>query len=61
MTLYTTNKQMNVFLATFAGVFIVDQVLLRFFKPDFKIKKFRLLVNAFKYLILPCAGYVVYK
>jgi hypothetical protein len=61
MTLHTANKEANAFFGTLGGVFVVDQVLLRFMAPNFRIPRFRLLVNLTKYALFPCIGFTVVK
>jgi hypothetical protein len=61
MTLHTANKEANAFFGTLGGVFLVDQVLLRFLAPNLRIARFRFIVNLTKYALFPCVGYTVCK
>lgn len=61
MTIHTANKEANAFFGTLGGVFVVDQIVLRFLAPNFRIPRFRLLVFLGKYALLPCIGYTVVK
>jgi hypothetical protein len=44
-----------------AGVLLIDQVLLRFIAPNFKIPRLRPVVFLAKYLLVPCIGFTVVK
>jgi hypothetical protein len=61
MTIHTANKEANAFFGTLAGVFVVDQILLRFLAPNFRIPRLRLIVNLTKYALFPCIGYTICK
>lgn len=61
MTIHTANKEANAFFGTLGGVFIADQVLLRFLAPNFRIPRFRVVVFLAKYALLPCVGYTICK
>lgn len=61
MTIHSANKEANAFFGTLGGVFVTDQILLRFLAPNFRIPRFRLVVNLTKYVLLPCIGYTVCK
>jgi hypothetical protein len=61
MTLHTANKEANAFFGTIAGVFLIDQVALRFLAPSFRIPRLRFLVFLSKYVLLPCIGYTIVK
>jgi hypothetical protein len=61
MTLHTANKEANSFFGTLGGVFLVDQVLLRFLAPNLRIPRLRFIVNLTKYALFPCVGYTVCK
>ena len=49
------------FFGTASFVFICDQILMRIAFPKFRINRFRILVNLFKYMLLPCIGYTINK
>ena len=61
MTIHTANKEANAFFCTIGGVFVFDQILLRFLAPNFRIPRFRFIVNLTKYVLLPCIGYTIVK
>jgi hypothetical protein len=61
MTLHSANKEANSFFGTLIGVLIFDQVLLRFVAPNFRIPRFRVLVNLTKFAVLPCVGFTICK
>jgi hypothetical protein len=55
------NEKMNVMVYSVAGIFLIDQVLLRFAFPKFRIPRFRFTVNFMKYVIAPLSLYTFYK
>ncbi|KAL4486030.1 hypothetical protein ABPG72_003964 [Tetrahymena utriculariae] len=55
------NTTANFTFGTFGAVLLVDQVLMRFFVPHFKIKNFRFILNTTKYIGLPLIGFWVGK
>lgn len=52
---------MNVLIYSVAGIFFIDQVLLRFAAPKLRIPRFRFTVNFLKYVIGPLSIYTFYK
>lgn len=61
MTIHTANKEANAFFGTLGGVFVIDQIVLRFLAPNFRIPRLRFIVNLTKYALFPCIGYTVCK
>lgn len=61
MHLKYLNTTANFTFGTFGAVLFVDQILMRWLMPTFKIKGFRLILNTGKYLGLPLIGFWVGK
>jgi hypothetical protein len=51
------NRGVNYFVGGIAAVFVVDKIVLPLAVPTFRIHRFRPLIWAFKWLLVPCLSY----
>lgn len=51
----------NIFIFSYISIFTIDQIILRFLYPKYRVDGFRITINLFKYAFLPLTLYTLIK